>query len=297
MKINTFLEFVWSSRQNRYILVRNQSITWTGGVALCKAEGPSSEQQGIASSQQSFYNTLQKDYGTQFANQSNILNALNKSLSPIINAGVGQYGFGNAEDAAMRTQSTSGTASAYRSAKQASGEAQAAQGGGDTFIGSGVKAQTNAQLANSAASTEANQQLGITQQGYQTGRSNYFNAVNQEQNVANAYNPSAYGQMANSAGSAAYGSASNNQQLKAAADAANNPWGLVGGVAGGIAGSFVGMPGAGYALGSSLGGGLSGATSSGGNSGGLAGGFGNLDTTGGSTFMEQLKNFGSGLGR
>lgn len=254
MKINTFLEFVWSSRQNRYILVRSQSITWTGEVALCKSEGPSSEQQGLASSQQSFYNTLQQSYGTVFAGKENILNTLNKSLSPIINAGVGQYGFGNAEDASMRNQATAGTAGAYKSAKQATGEAQAAQGGGDTFIGSGVKAQTNAQLANSAASTEANQQLGITQQGYQQGRQNYFGAVGQEQKVADAYDPSGLASAANSAGTSAYGSASGNQQIKAAADAANNPWAPIGGALGGIAGSFVGQPAAGEALGSSLGG-------------------------------------------
>jgi len=231
MKINTFLEFVWSSRQNRYILVRDRSIIWTGYVLLCK--GASSSETNIANQQSSFYSTLQNDYKTQFTNQNNILNTLNKSLSPIINAGVGQYGFSNAEDAAMRTQSTAGTASAYKSAKQASGEAQASQGGGDTFIGSGVKAQTNAQLANSAASTEANQQLGITEQGYQTGRSNYFNAVGQEQNVANAYNPSGYASAANSAGSSAFGSAQEVNKENQSGSA----WGQIGGTLGGIAGT------------------------------------------------------------
>jgi len=256
MKINTLLEFVWSSRQNRYILVRNQSIIRTD-VALCK--GASSAETNLANQQSSFYSTLQNDYKTQFTNQNNILNALNKSLSPIINAGVGQYGFSNAEDAAMRNQSTSGTASAYKSAKQATGEAQAAQGGGDTFIGSGVKAQTNAQLANSAASTEANQQLGITQQGYQQGRQNYFGAVGQEQGVASAYNPSGYANAADSAGNSAFSSASTVSQQNNAA----SPLGMVGGLVGGAASSIMG-------------------------------GIGNLDTTGGSTWGEQFKNFGVG---
>ena len=295
MKINTFLEFVWSSRQNRYILVRNKSIIWTGPVALCKMEGPSADQQGIAASQLSFYNTLQKDYGTQFANQNNILNALNKSLSPIVNAGVGQYGFGNAEDAAMRNQATSGTAGVYKSAKQATGEAQAAQGGGDTFIGSGVKAQTNAQLANSAASTEANQQLGITQQGYQQGRQNYFGAVGQEQGVANAYNPSGYATSANSAGTSAYGSASTNQQLKAAADAANSPWSAVGGAVGGIAGAFMGDPGLGMQLGSSIGAAASGSGSSFGSSNGRGFSFGGMGG-GGSQGISSMYGNGNAAG-
>ena len=258
MKINTFLEFVWSSRQNRYILVRDKSVIWTGSLLVCK--GASAQMNELAGQQASFYNTLQKDYGVQFANQSNILNTLNKSLAPIVNSGVGQYGFGNAEDAAMRNQATAGTASAYKSARQATGEAQAAQGGGDEFLGSGVKAQTNAQLANAAASTEANQQLGITQAGYQTGRQNYFNATGQEQGVAGAYNPTAYGDVAGQAGSSAFNTASTvNQQNQAA-----SPWGMVGGLVGGAASS-------------------------------LMGGLGNLDNTGGSSLGEQFKNFAVGM--
>lgn len=152
----------------------------------------------------------------------------------------------------MRTQSTAGTASAYKSAKQATGESQAAQGGGDTFVGSGVKAQTNAQLANSAASTESNQQLNITQQGYQQGRQNYFNAVGQEQNVASTYNPSGYANAANQAGESAFGSASTVNKENSEGSA----WGTIGGVLGGAASSYA--SGLGSGLGKKWGGGSSG---------------------------------------
>lgn len=239
MNICLKAEFIWSDRQSRYLRVYDKSIFWTKGVAECK--GASDSEKNIAQQQSSYYNTLQNDYKTQFTNQSNILNSLNKSLSPIVNAGVGQYGFSNAEDASMRNQSTSGTASAYKSAKQATGEAQAAQGGGDSFIGSGVKAQTNAQLANSAASTEANQQLGITQQGYQQGRQNYFGAVNQEQQVASTYNPSGYASAANSAGNSAFSSADTVNKE----DQAGSASGIIGGLAGGALSAFAGGMGGG----------------------------------------------------
>lgn len=222
---------IWSEHQQRYIVVRESSINWTGPVAFLK--GASGDQTEIAKQQKSFYSTLQNDYGTQFANQSNILNSLNKSLSPIVNAGVGQYGYGNAEDAAMRTQATAGTAGAYQSAKRAIGEQQAAQGGGDQFLASGVKQQQNAQLASSAAAQEAGQQLGITKSGYETGRNNFLGAVGEMQNVANAYNPSGYAGLANSAGTSAYGSAQQNQTM----NIAGSPWSIAGGVLGGAIGA------------------------------------------------------------
>ena len=134
MRITTKAEYLWDDTASAYVLVAFEGYEYSGPVEFAKAEGPSGAQQNIAQQQQQFYGTLQSDFGQQFANQNNILNTLNKSLSPIVNAGIGQYGYTNAEDAAMRNQASSGTAGAYQNAKRATGEAQAAQGGGNQFL-------------------------------------------------------------------------------------------------------------------------------------------------------------------
>jgi len=248
-------EYVWSDRQNRYILLRRSSIFWTGEVASCK--GASGQQRTEADQSQAFTSTLMNDYEQSFSGMNNIISGLKSSLQPIINQGIGQYGFTNAEDAAMRTQATAGTSGAYQAAKTASQEAQAAQGGGNQFIGSGVQAANQARLAQAAAQQESGQQLGITEQGYAQGRQNYMNAMGQMGSLAGLYNPSSYANAANTAGAQAFNQASKIQELDAAAP------------------SFGKM-----LLGS--GGGIMGA------------GLGNLDTTGGSTGLEQLGNFALG---
>src|SRR6185312_9797324 len=95
MRISTKLEYIWSTKQDRYILLRDQSILWTGQVADCK--GASSAQSNIAQSQQAFNNTVINDYNQRFAGSSAILSRINNSLAPIINAGPNQFGFSTGE--------------------------------------------------------------------------------------------------------------------------------------------------------------------------------------------------------
>lgn len=239
MRIHTRIEMVWCEERKQYVQIAEEGYNLPDNSPIAHCKGASTQQTDLANSQQNFYNTLQQDYGTQFANQSNILNSLNSSLNPIVQAGPGQYGYSNAEDAALRTQSSAGTSQAFQNAKQSLGESQAAQGGGDQFLPSGVKTQQQSQLAMGAAQQESNQQLGITTQGYDVGRQNFNNAVSQEQGVAGQYNPNAYAGSTTSAGSSAYNSANQNQQLNNAA----SPWGIVGGVLGGAASSFAGAAG------------------------------------------------------
>lgn len=256
MRISTKLEYVWSTKQDRYILLRDQSIYWTGQVAVCK--GASSAQENLANQQANFYNTLTNDYNTQFSNQSAILKQLNNSLSPIINAGPNQFGFSTGETNNLNSQAIQGTAGQYANAARALRENQAAQGGGNIALPSGANAQQQAALAAAGANSESNALLGIQQAGYEQGRQNYFNALGQEQGVAGMYNPTSYGQIGNTAGNNAFGSATTVQQMNNAA----SPWNVVGGILGGAIGAglngFTG--GFGGALGKSLG--------SGGGSGG-----------------------------
>src|SRR5665213_784693 len=153
-----------------------------GPVAECK--GASDDQLKIQQQQSDFATSLAQNYATQFSGQGAILASLHSSLKPIIAAGPGQYGYSNAEDAALRTQASAGTSSAFRKDKQSLGETQAAEGGGDEFLPSGVKGQQQQNLAVAYANRESDQQLGITSSGYDVGRKQYDTAVNADSSVA-----------------------------------------------------------------------------------------------------------------
>lgn len=173
--------------------------------------GPSPQQGQIAGGQQSLFGTLQSDYQQMFAGQTQILNSLTQSFSPILAAGINQYGFSAAEDAAMRTQATSGVANQYQAANQATKENLAAAGGGNAFLPTGATQQLTQENALAAAQTQSGEQLGITQAGYQQGRQNYLAAAQGLGSAASAMNPLGYAGQATSAGTAAYGSAQQNE--------------------------------------------------------------------------------------
>lgn len=194
--------------------------------------GASSQEQSISQSQQQMMTTLQNNYGQQFKNQSAILSSLTNSANSILAAGPGQYGFTPQENAALRTQADSGTAAAYQSARQAAGEQMAAIGGGNTYLPSGTQSAINANIATQAASQQANQQLGITEAGYQQGLANYQNAQNVLSGVAQQENPLGYAGAATSASNSAFGSANTIQQQQNAK--MQSIMGLVGGIAGGV---------------------------------------------------------------
>lgn len=243
MRITTRAEYRWNETAGRYVCVFEEGYELPAGspVALCK--GPSASQTSIAAGQQGFANTLTQDYGTTFANQASTLKNLTNSLTSTVNGGPGQYGFSAQEDKGLRTQADTGTAGAYQAAKQATGEAVASAGGGNAVIPQGVTSQLAAENANAAAAQQSNQQLGITNAGYQQGNTNYNNAVSGLSTVSQIENPNATAGQATSASNAAYGSAQQNQQMKNAA----NPWnigaGILGGAVSAAAGGLTGNPG------------------------------------------------------
>ena len=234
MLITQKAEYIWSSKQDRYILLRKQSINWTGLVAFAK--GASAQQNALAQQQSNFYSTLQQDYGTQFKDQSNILGTLTKSLSPILQGGVNQFGFSQGETNALNSSAIQNTGTQYANQAKALRENQAAQGGGNALLPSGVAQQQQAALGAASADQASNQLLGIQQAGYAQGRQNYNNAVGQLGGVAGQYNPSGFSSAANSAGSNAANTAGQIAQENNAA----SPWNLVGGILGGAAQGFGG---------------------------------------------------------
>ena len=230
MKFAEFAEYIWSDLQERYLLVREKSINWTKPVAQCK--GASSEQERLAKAQAYFYSVMTQDYQQQFASQNAILNTLTTALNPIVSAGPNQRGYNDAERNNLNSQALQGTGQSYANASQALREQQAATGGGNVYLPSGVQSQQQAGLASSAANLESNQLLGIQQADYTQGHSDYENAIGQLGGVAGQYNPTGYSNSANSAGSSAASEANAVQQANDAW--AQNLTGLGAGAMGGI---------------------------------------------------------------
>jgi hypothetical protein len=212
---------------------------------------------------------LQQNYSTQFANQSAILSSLNSTFGNILAAGPSQFGFSPQMTSALRTQSDTGTANAYQSAKQAVGEQAASIGGGNMALPSGTLTGINANLAQQAASQQSNQQLGITEAGYAQGLQNFNNAAGVLGGVAQQYSPLGYANATTGAGQAAFGGANTINQQNLAGQ--QQMWGLIGGAGGALMNGL--LPGAGSILGG-------GGGSSGGAGGGSAGGAGDLSAFG-----------------
>jgi hypothetical protein len=260
MRIHTYICYQWIDALNKYVLVSEEGYDWNGEISLCK--GASSEQSNLAKSQAEFYDTLTKDFGTQFAEQGNILSKLTASLSPTLLAGPNQFGFNAAEVNALNSSAIQNTGQQYQNAQKALQEGQAAQGGGNVYLPSGANQQQAAQLASSAANQTSNQLLGVQQAGYQTGLNNYNNAVSALTGVSSQYNPNAYAGSANSAGSSAFGSATEvNKENQAA-----SPWNVVGGILGGVAQAGLGLATGGLSTAAS---GILGSLTSGGKTGGI----------------------------
>jgi hypothetical protein len=214
-------------------LISREGYDYEGPVLQCKA---SDAENALSAEQSAFFQTLQNDYKTQFASQTNILNSLNSTFQPILAGGIGQFGFTPAEEAALRTGALEQVGGAYKNASTAVSEMMAARGGGNVSLPSGADAQVMGTIASQAAAAESGAQNQITQAGYAVGRQNFLEAANVLGGVAKMYDPAAYGDLANKSGSQAFNEANIIQQQ-------NNAWkGELGGTFAGIAGAFLGGP-------------------------------------------------------
>jgi hypothetical protein len=163
---------------------------------------------------------------------SNILGELTSSLTPIQEAGPGQFGFTPTEAAAMRTDAAEQLNSAGANATNAVRSALASQGGGTTYLPSGSAASILGSLAQNTAVQEAEAQSGITQAGYAQGNRNWLAAT---QELAQA--PGELENPVSGAGGAAVSGANLEQQGANAITQANQAWMQpVGQILGGIAG-------------------------------------------------------------
>jgi hypothetical protein len=166
--------------------------------------------------------SVQNNYATNFADQQNILSHINSVLSPVLEAGPSQTGFSPSELAALNTQAVNATGANYKNAAVALNSQLAGRGGGSSLPESGVDQQLKEGLASSAAGQLSNQELGITESDYATGRSNFQNAESAELAASGQYNPNATGSLANEVGQNAFQEADtiNQESNQATADIA-----------------------------------------------------------------------------
>lgn len=218
--------------------------------------GPSSGEMQAQQQEAGLSESLDQYLRTNYGEQQALLGDLTNYLNPIAAAGPGQTGFSQPELAAMNTAAVNNAGGNYANAARAVG-AEMSRGEGN--VTSGINAQVKGTLAGESAGQLAGTENAITQANYQTGRQNWQNAMTGLGGIAQQESPEGYISGANTANNQAFNQSQTIQQERASQ--AND-----------IVGSAAGI--AGMAM----------------------GGFGNLDTTGSSSFGEQVGNFMSGFG-
>jgi hypothetical protein len=139
-----------------------------------------------------------QSFRERFADQTNTLASLTKSLQPTIDAGPDQQGMGPNELAAANTAIINTTGANYANAKAALQTTLDARGGGNVALPSGAEGQLQEVLASKAAGMQSAEQLQLTERNYALGREKYNAAVQGEFALAHAYDPMAFGSSAQS---------------------------------------------------------------------------------------------------
>jgi hypothetical protein len=180
--------------------------------------------------QADFTNTLQANYKTQFAQQSQILSFLQKKLEPQIN---NPQGYDAKTLATMRTGARDTNASEFAGSERSLNTALTARTGATT-LPSGVDAQLQAMNFNDAAANESRGQNDITMADANLKNANYWNSVNALSGNAAQFNPTSYSNSANS-------SASTTADLGSAYQASKQSqlMSTLGGVAAGVGGAAI----------------------------------------------------------
>jgi hypothetical protein len=193
--------------------------------------GDTSQQDATYQQQQEFSQQMMNENTAVFGEQQSILTNLNNGFQQIIANGPSQTGYSADQLNTLETSATENVAANMTNASKALGEGQAAQGGGDTFIPSGVSQQQDEQLAATGATTDATLRNQILTSDYTQGNTNYNNAVNGALGVAQQLNPTSYAGEVNTANS---GQASEANAISASA---MSPFTAVMGALGGVAGA------------------------------------------------------------
>lgn len=222
--------------------------------------GPSLAQKNAQQQTVAMGNALQSNYLEQFGQYEDLAKELTTSLNEELLQGESGQGYTASELSALNTQALNATAANYKNAQIAAQTAGAARGG-TSGLESGVQEQINASIASGAAGAESAAQLDIA-------KANAERAYQKQQAALAGLN--ALSGMEQKGAFTASGQEAEQNKIQEGENAQ----------------IFEENQAQNQALGSTIGAGL----------GALTGGLENLDTSGGSTFGEQVGNFFSGMG-
>lgn len=213
--------------------------------------GSNNQQQQISDAQQQMYQNLNSNYQTTFAQQQDILKAMNAEFLPIMQAGPVQEGMTDAQKQAINNQGYGNINTQLEQAQRATAQQLAARGGGNTLLPSSVGQNLLSANTNAAALARANLANQTTAQSYALGRQNWTAATGALAGVSQMTNPLGYAGASTGAGSAASTSA---YQI---AQASNSVWNGAIGALGSLGGAALGNWGALFPKGAGGGGGSS----------------------------------------
>ncbi|MGA9668402.1 MAG: hypothetical protein WBQ94_04295 [Terracidiphilus sp.] len=165
--------------------------------------GASNTQTQLQDAQMQAYQQAQQMSAEQYANQQAIYGPMAKQFQSIFDLGPSHKGFSDEETNTLNAQAVQGTAANYGAAAKAVGESLAAEGGGNADITVGGQQQMKAEVAQSAAGQESQQETQIQEANYNQGYQQWLGAGTGLESIAAGQNPLGYMNAATSAGSAA----------------------------------------------------------------------------------------------
>jgi len=204
--------------------------------------GPSPQEEAAQASMAQAGKDMIYDSNISFQDAQAMFKSINGQLAPILAEGPSQFGMSTAQEAAERTMLTTQLSQAGQQESQAVNESLASRnvtpGSG---ISAGALAEIEGALAQKTANAEAMGQLGITDEGYNIGRTNFWNATSGESAVGKA-------EAGLTTGTGSIGVTATGDAFSEANTINSQQNGLMKGllaVGGDIAGSFIGDPNAG----------------------------------------------------
>ena len=141
----------------------------------------------MAAQSSSLASSAQSDFLSRFAGQNQTISSLGNILQNVQNGKL-LPGFDSQTMAALNTNAIDTTASNYRSAAQAAGNANAGRGG-DSGLQPGTVSQENATIASQAAGQLSSQQQQIQLANQQQAQQNTATALGGYQTLAGIQNP------------------------------------------------------------------------------------------------------------
>ena len=139
--------------------------------------GPSSALKAINNNIQDFARDVKSEASQVFDASSSVFNKIMDSVTGILKGGPSQYGFSAGEQAAKVAAATNAGATEARNLRGAAAATAGAFGGGNVATPAGVNQAAVLSANQKAAADTAAATNAITQEGYATGRENFWNAT------------------------------------------------------------------------------------------------------------------------